>query len=121
MAWSNIFIIWSGLTGLFMAGLLGVLIHDMILWKRMPPGPQPLPFIGNKLDVPGKYPWIQFQEWSRKYGPIYTLWFGRRPTVIISDPVVAVDLLEKRSHKYSSRPRFVAMGEIFWDMSSILV
>ena len=121
MTWSNIFIIWTGLTGVFLVGLLGILIHDVILWKRMPPGPQPLPFIGNKLDVPSKYPWVQFQEWSRKYGPIYTLWFGRRPTVVISDPVVAVDLLEKRSHKYSSRPRFVAMGEIFWDMSSILV
>lgn len=121
MDWSTIFMIWSGLTGMLLLGILGVLIHDVILWKRMPPGPTPLPFIGNKLDVPEKYPWIQFQEWSRKYGPIYTLWFGRRPTVIISDPIVAVDLLEKRSHKYSSRPRFVAMGEIFWDMSSILV
>ncbi|EXJ72416.1 uncharacterized protein A1O5_04920 [Cladophialophora psammophila CBS 110553] len=121
MSWSTIFYVWSGVTGLLLLGVLGVVIHDVILWKRMPPGPQPLPFIGNKLDVPAKYPWIQFQEWSRKYGPIYTLWFGRRPTVIISDPNVAVDLLEKRSHKYSSRPRFVAMGEIFWDMSSILV
>jgi cytochrome P450 len=41
--------------------------------------------------------------------------------VIVSDPNVAVDLLEKRSSIYSSRPRFVAMGEIYWDMSSILV
>lgn len=121
MGWSNIIMIWAVVTGLFFLGLLGVVIHDVILWKRMPPGPPPLPFVGNKFDVPKKYPWIQFEEWSRKYGPIYTIWFGRRPTVIISDPVVAVELLEKRSQKYSSRPRFVAMGEIFWDMSSILV
>ncbi|EXJ87635.1 hypothetical protein A1O3_04596 [Capronia epimyces CBS 606.96] len=120
MAWSTVFIAWSTWTAILLLGVTGVLIHDVILWKRMPPGPQPLPFIGNKLDVPQKYPWIKFREWSRKYGPIYTVWFGRRPTVIISDPVVAVDLLEKRSHKYSSRPRFVVMGEIFWDMSSIL-
>ncbi|KAJ9495776.1 hypothetical protein LTR99_010686 [Exophiala xenobiotica] len=121
MAWSNIFILWSGFTGVVLLTLLGVLIHDVILWKRMPPGPQPLPFIGNKFDIPKKYPWIQFQDWSRKYGPIYTLWFGRRPTVIVSDPNVAVDLLEKRSNKYSSRPRFVVMGELLWDNSAILV
>jgi cytochrome P450 len=121
MGWSTMFLVWSSLTGLSLVIALGVLIHDVILWKRMPPGPQPLPFIGNKLDVPKKHPWIQFQEWSRQYGPIFTVWFGRRPTVIISDPNVAVDLLEKRSQKYSSRPRFVVMGEIFWDMSSILV
>lgn len=109
------------MTGLLLLGVIGVVVHDVILWKRMPPGPQPLPFIGNKFDIPAKYPWIQFQEWSRKYGPIFTIWLGRRPTVIISDPNVAVELLEKRSHKYSSRPRFVAMGEIYSDMSSILV
>ncbi|KAL2419798.1 Cytochrome P450 monooxygenase 58 [Exophiala dermatitidis] len=121
MAWSNIFLVWSGVTATVLVGVLAVLIHDIILWKRMPPGPRPLPFIGNRLDVPKKYPWIKFEEWARTYGPIITVWFGRRPTVIISDPDVAVDLLEKRSNKYSSRPRFVVMGEIFWDMSSILV
>jgi cytochrome P450 len=87
----------------------------------MPPGPQPLPFLGNKFDIPAKYPWIQFQEWSKKYGPIYTLWLGRRPTVIISDPTIAAELLEKRSHKNSSRPRFVVMGEIYSNNSGILV
>lgn len=87
----------------------------------MPPGPRPLPFVGNKFDIPKSHPWIQFQKWSQIYGPIFTLWLGRRPTVIVSDPEVAVDLLEKRSNKYSSRPRFVTMGEIYWDMANILV
>lgn len=34
---------------------------------------------------------------------------------------MAVDLMEKRSSKYSSRPRFVAMGELYWDMAPVLV
>jgi cytochrome P450 len=121
MSWSTIFYVWSGLTGALLVGVLAVIVHDVILWKRMPPGPQPLPFVGNKFDIPSKHPWIQFQEWSKKYGPIYTLWLGRRPTVIISDPVVASELMEKRSHKYSSRPRFVVMGEVFSQNSGILV
>ncbi|MCJ1403329.1 hypothetical protein MMC11_006552 [Xylographa trunciseda] len=87
----------------------------------MPPGPTPFPFIGNKLDLPKSKPWIKFQEWSKIYGPIYTIWIGRRPTIILSDPNIAVDLMEKRSNKYSSRPRFVAMGEIHWDMAPMLV
>jgi cytochrome P450 len=73
------------------------------------------------LIIPKSAPWIQFEKWSKMYGPIFTLWIGRRPTVIISDPNVAVDLLEKRSSKYSSRPRFVVMGELYWDNASILV
>ncbi|KIW20687.1 hypothetical protein PV08_01264 [Exophiala spinifera] len=121
MAYSNVFLLWSGFTGIVLLTVLGVLIHDVILWKRLPPGPRPLPFIGNKLDIPKQYPWIQFQEWSYKYGPIFTLWFGRRPTIIISDPNVAADLMEKRSSKYSSRPRFVVMGELLFGNSGILV
>ncbi len=121
MSWATLFWAWAGLTGVALLAALAVVVHDVILWKRMPPGPQPLPFIGNKFDIPSKYPWIQFQEWSKKYGPIYTLWLGRRPTVIISDPTITAELLEKRSHKYSSRPRFVVMGEIYSQNSGILV
>lgn len=100
---------------------LSILVHDVLLWKRLPPGPPPLPLIGNKHEIPSHHPWIKFQEWSRTYGPIYTVWLGRRPTIVISDPVIASELLEKRSTKYSTRPRFVTMGEIYWDMASILV
>ena len=121
MSWTTIFYVSSGATVALLLGIFAVVVSDVLLWRRMPPGPQPLPFVGNKFDIPGKYPWIQFQEWSKKYGPIYTLWLGRHPTIIISDPTVAAELLEKRSHKYSSRPRFVVMGEIYSDNSGILV
>ncbi|KAJ5449967.1 Cytochrome P450 [Penicillium daleae] len=53
--------------------------------------------------------------------PVREMVTGRRPTIIISDPKVAVDLLEKRSTKFSSRPRFVVMGELYWDNAGILV
>src|ERR1700761_9309408 len=97
-----------------------ILVHDVLQWMRLPPGPTPLPFVGNKFDIPKSQPWIQFQEWSKKYGPIFTLWIGRRPTLIISDPQIAVDLMEKRSNKYSSRPRMVVLGEVYNGNSSIL-
>jgi cytochrome P450 len=100
---------------------IAALLHDAWLWLRMPPGPMPLPFLGNKFQLPKSKPWIQFQEWSKVYGPIFTIWIGRKPTIVISDPNIAVELMEKRSSKYSSRPRMVAMGEILWDGASILV
>ncbi|BAE63236.1 cytochrome P450 [Aspergillus flavus] len=101
--------------------LLAIVLHDVYMWKCLPPGPPPIPLIGNKFQIPSKHPWIKFEEWSNVYGPIYTIWLGRRPTVVISDPSIASELLEKRSTKYSTRPRFVTMGEIYWDMASILV
>lgn len=97
------------------------LLYDFVTYLRMPPGPTPLPFIGNKLQLPKSKPWLQFQKWSKRYGPLYTIWIGRSPTIILSDPVVATELLESRSSKYSSRPRMVAMGELLWDGASVLV
>jgi cytochrome P450 len=117
----NIIPPWWSIACLPFAAIVYVLLSDVVLWRRMPPGPRPLPFIGNKFDIPKRHPWIQFQKWSKQYGPFYTLWMGRSPNIIISDPNVAVELLEKRSIKYSSRPRFVTMGEIYWDMATILV
>lgn len=110
--------IWlSLLTAIFLA----VLIYDTVLRLRMPPGPTPFLFIGNKWQIPSTKQWVQFQKWAETYGPIYTVWLGRRPTIIISDPIVAAELMEARSSKYSSRPRMVAMGELLWDNASILV
>jgi hypothetical protein len=35
-----------------------------------PPGPRPLPLVGNLLDVPNKFSWLTYTELSRKYGAI---------------------------------------------------
>lgn len=99
---------------------IAIIINDYLTWRRLPPGPTPLPFIGNTNQIPKSQPWLQFQEWSKTYGGIYTLMIGRKPTLIISDPQIAVDLMEKRSQKYSSRPRMVVMGEVYNGNSSIL-
>lgn len=53
-------------------------------------------------------------------GPIYTLWQGRSPTIVISDPAIAQELMEKRSQIYSSRPRMVVMGEVFTNNRGLL-
>jgi cytochrome P450 len=116
--------LWLGAVSLIVTSvglLVYTAIHDMILWRRLPPGPKPVLFLGNKFQLPDSKPWIQFQQWSKQYGPIFTIWIGRRPTIVLSDPYIAQELLEKRSQKYSSRPRMVVMGEIYWDGASILV
>ena len=44
---------------------------------RFPPGPRPLPLVGNLLDVPTTFSWLTYSELSRKYGdiPLFSLLF----------------------------------------------
>lgn len=38
-----------------------------------PPGPKPLPIIGNVLDLPKSHEWLQVAEWGKIYGTTLTL------------------------------------------------
>ena len=52
--------------------LLAVWLLKKFLFSKArtpsPPGPRPLPIIGNVLDVPQKEPWVAFTEWGKRYG-----------------------------------------------------
>ena len=87
----------------------------------LPPGPPRLPYIGNVLDMPKSHLWEKAATWKKKYGIVgiqlmsfvltsrnpgdivYLENFGA-PFVILNSYETTIDLLEKRSIKYSSRP-----------------
>ncbi|KAI1715123.1 cytochrome p450 domain-containing protein [Ditylenchus destructor] len=52
--------------------------------SQFPPGPWPLPVIGNFLQMDTANPHRSFVKWQEKYGPIYTVWLPK-PVVVIAD------------------------------------
>jgi len=104
-------------------GLLVLLVdYALLLHKRfkMPPGPFPLPIVGNVMQFPKEKPWYKFEEWSKKYdNPVITVWVGRNPIVVLNDAWTASDLMDKRANIYSSRPVFQVPGRLMgggdWD------
>ncbi|XP_006454809.1 hypothetical protein AGABI2DRAFT_215356 [Agaricus bisporus var. bisporus H97] len=86
------------------------------LWRYkhvcLPPGPQPLPLIGNIHQIPLEHSHLTFARWGKQYGPItYISLFGK-PVIILNTSQATLDLLEKRSVSYANRPRLIMAGEI---------
>jgi len=57
---------------LFAVGILATLVLYFYFHKRnvfpLPPGPTPLPIIGNRHQLPQEKPWEKYTEWKETYG-----------------------------------------------------
>jgi len=70
----------------------------------LPPGPAPLPFVGNVIGIDPDHPWLAYTRWGTEYGEIVYSRLFSQDIVIINSERVAHDLLDRRSHNYSTRP-----------------
>ncbi|KAG1883212.1 cytochrome P450 [Suillus fuscotomentosus] len=68
------------------------------------PGPRPLPFLGNALQLDTKRPWLTYTAWEKTYGKIFRSRVFGIDMIIINSEIIAQELLEKRSANYSDRP-----------------
>ena len=121
----------TGFLGFAIASFLA-LVAFLGLWQSkrgrgspvnnpLPPGPPPLPILGNILDVDKNEPWKSFTNLGKTYGigqiifhRSYRLTFlpgeliylrlGNMNAIVVSSEEVARDILERRSNIYSDRP-----------------
>lgn len=70
--------------------------------KKLPPGPTPLPIIGNLHNL-GEKPHQSLAELAKIHGPIMSLKLGRITTVVISSSSMAKEILQKQDLAFSSR------------------
>ncbi|KAJ0971142.1 hypothetical protein J5N97_019101 [Dioscorea zingiberensis] len=70
---------------------------------KLPPGPTPLPLIGNLHQVLSGMPHRCFASLAEKYGPIMTLRLGQTTTVVVSSPDMAREVLQKHDLAFSGR------------------
>ncbi|KAL0397584.1 UNVERIFIED_CONTAM: cytochrome [Sesamum calycinum] len=70
--------------------------------RKLPPGPNPLPIIGNILEL-GQKPHQSLAKLSKVYGPLMRLKLGTMTTVVVSSPEIARIVLQKSDQVLSSR------------------
>ncbi|KAJ9171295.1 hypothetical protein P3X46_014683 [Hevea brasiliensis] len=70
--------------------------------KSLPPGPRPLPFIGNIFQL-GDKPHQDLAKLSKTFGPLVTLELGSLTTIVVSSPDLAKETLIKHDQALFSR------------------
>ncbi|KAI0370176.1 cytochrome P450 [Pilatotrama ljubarskyi] len=106
--------------------LLAVILLNRLFARKqqgpLPPGPKGLPLIGNMLDMPASHEWRTFAQWGERWGDIVSVSFLGQPYVILNSAKHAVDMLEKKSSIYSSRPIIPVGGELVgWNRTLALL
>ncbi|TFY60480.1 hypothetical protein EVJ58_g5129 [Rhodofomes roseus] len=108
--------------------------------RHLPPGPSPLPILGNAHQMSSDFPEKVFAQWKDVYGKhskysevhrevsdpsppgdIIFLQMFATPVLVLNSAKAVRDLLEKRSTKYSDRPYSTRFIELLgWDASFAL-
>uniref|UniRef100_A0A670ZKL7 Cytochrome P450 2G1-like n=1 Tax=Pseudonaja textilis TaxID=8673 RepID=A0A670ZKL7_PSETE len=107
-----------GTVGVF----LGICFSCLLLvsaWKRMhkegklPPGPTPLPFLGNILQPLGNSCPGSFPQLKEKYGPVFTVYLGPRRVVVLCGHDTVKEALVDQAEEFSGRGEIATIDRNF--------
>ena len=102
--------------------LVGIIILRTVRSRggfKLPPGPKPLPLVGNLFDLPKELDWVHWAKHKDVYGPISSVTVFGQTLIILNDLKAATDLFETRSNIYSNRPTLTFGGEMCVYIDSI--
>ena len=88
--------------------IAAVLLYSAVSHQRenpkLPPGPVPLPIIGNMLQM-GTKPHLGLTKLAKKFGKVFRLTVGIHRIVVVNTIDVAREALVKKSNDFAGRPR----------------
>ncbi|XP_068135137.1 cytochrome P450 2K1-like [Hyperolius riggenbachi] len=73
-------------------------------WKNYPPGPKPLPIIGNLLTIDPAKPQKALMKLSEEYGTVFSVQLGQEKMVVLCGYDTVKDALINHAEEFSDRP-----------------
>ncbi|KAH9010620.1 cytochrome P450, partial [Lactarius pseudohatsudake] len=101
----------GGLAVVLSLALILVVRYSTSPWRRLPPGPPGLPFIGNVLELQDKV-WLFQSDCKQKYEDVMYLSALGQPILVLNSLKAASELLDRRANIYSGRPRMIMAQDI---------
>ncbi|ERE59403.1 cytochrome P450 2F2-like protein [Cricetulus griseus] len=81
----------------------GWVVRRAQLQRDLPPGPKPLPLLGNLLQLPSGRLDRALMELSGRWGPVFTVWLGPRPAVVLCGYKALREALVLQADAFSGR------------------
>ncbi|KAJ1107348.1 hypothetical protein NDU88_004739 [Pleurodeles waltl] len=88
--------------------------------RALPPGPTPLPIIGNMLQLCFGQMAKSMIKLSEQYGDVYTVYLGSRPVVVLHGYDAVKEALEDHADEFSGRGTFPTVDGFFQGFGVIL-
>ncbi|XP_028710942.1 cytochrome P450 2A9-like isoform X2 [Peromyscus leucopus] len=107
----------SGLLLVAILAYLSVMVFTSV-WKqkfreKLPPGPTPLPYIGNYLQLNIKDMYSSIKELSERYGPVFTIHLGPRRVVVLYGYDAVKEALVDQAEEFSGRGERATYNTLF--------
>ncbi|KAM5237222.1 cytochrome P450 2A13-like isoform 1-T1 [Ctenodactylus gundi] len=108
-------------SGLLLVAVLACLSLMVLLsvWRhrklsaKLPPGPTPLPFIGNYLQLDREQMYNSIMKISERYGPVFTVHLGTRRVVMLCGYDAVKEALVDQADDFSGRGEQATLNWIF--------
>ncbi|XP_054855144.1 cytochrome P450 2F2-like isoform X2 [Eublepharis macularius] len=107
--------------GVVMVALLAILISCLLLFRkgkgqgtggRLPPGPRPLPIVGNLFQLDPKNPISSLLALRERYGSVYTIYLGSQPFVVLCGYQTVKEALVDQGEDFSGRSDYPALTKV---------
>ncbi|CAM5098686.1 unnamed protein product [Eretmochelys imbricata] len=79
--------------------------------EDFPPGPKPLPIIGNLHIMNLKRPYRTMLELSKKYGPVFSIQMGCQKMVVLSGYEMVKEALVNQADAFAERPKIPVFAD----------
>ncbi|KAJ8777511.1 hypothetical protein J1605_014401 [Eschrichtius robustus] len=108
----------SGLLPVALPACLTILVLMSVrrqrkLQGKLPPGPTPLPFVGNYLQLNTKQMYNSFMKISERYGPVFTVLLGPWWVVVLYGYDIVTEALVDQAEEFGGRGKQANFNSLF--------